>query len=107
MVVAPLETARGIQNKILEAMAMAKPVVASSVAADGITAEAEIHFYVEDGSKAQAERVNALLCDVGAMLRVGASARAHVEAHYGWQQQLRPLAEMMRGDLGRREVPTL
>lgn len=95
VVVAPLRTARGIQNKVLEAMAMAKPVVASPAAAEGIEAEAGVHFYVEDGARAEAERVCALLADTAAMQRVGHAARAHVIAHYGWEQQLAPLRHMM------------
>lgn len=39
VVVAPLQIARGIQNKVLEGMAMAKPVVATSMAMEGIAAE--------------------------------------------------------------------
>ncbi|MFX4404606.1 glycosyltransferase, partial [Acinetobacter baumannii] len=39
LVVAPLRIARGIQNKVLEAMAMARPVIASGAAAEGIVAQ--------------------------------------------------------------------
>ncbi len=46
--VAPLEIARGTQNKILEAMAMGVPVVTSSVAAGGVDAEAREHLLVAD-----------------------------------------------------------
>lgn len=95
VVVAPLRTARGIQNKVLEAMAMAKPVVASPAAAEGIDAQAGVHVYVEDGARAEAERVCALLADTAAMQRVGRAARAHVMAHYGWDQELAPLRHMM------------
>ena len=47
VVVAPLRIARGIQNKVLEAMAMARPVVVSPAAAEGIEAEDGVHFHVE------------------------------------------------------------
>jgi len=46
IVVAPLRIARGIQNKVLEAMAMAKPVVASTAAAEGIDAVDGEHLMV-------------------------------------------------------------
>ena len=95
VVVAPLRTARGIQNKVLEAMAMAKPVVASPAAAEGIDAQAGVHFYVEDSARAEADRVCALLADSKAMQRVGDVARAHVIAHYGWSQKLAPLRHMI------------
>jgi sugar transferase (PEP-CTERM/EpsH1 system associated) len=95
VVVAPLRTARGIQNKVLEAMAMAKPVVASPAAAEGIDAQVGVHFYVENSAHTEAERVCALLADTAAMQRVGRAARAHVIAHYGWDQELAPLRRMM------------
>jgi glycosyltransferase involved in cell wall biosynthesis len=46
--VAPLNIARGTQNKILEAMAMGVPVVTSRVAAGGVDAEPVKHFLVAD-----------------------------------------------------------
>lgn len=95
VVVAPLRTARGIQNKVLEAMAMAQPVVASPAAAEGIDAQAGVHFYVENSARAEAERVCALFADANEMQRVGRAARAHVIAHYGWNQQLAPLQRMI------------
>mgnify|MGYP000140168675 CR=1 FL=1 len=56
LVVAPLRIARGIQNKVLEAMAMAKPVVASPAAAEGTIAEHGQHLFVERDVRAEAER---------------------------------------------------
>ena len=44
VVVAPLTIARGIQNKVLEAMAMARPVLLTPGAATGIAAGDAIHF---------------------------------------------------------------
>lgn len=95
VVVAPLRTARGMQNKVLEAMAMAKPVVASPAAAEGIDAQAGTHFYVEDNALAEAERVCALLADTNVMQRIGLAARTHVIAHYGWNQQLASLKQII------------
>lgn len=95
VVVAPLRIARGIQNKVLEAMAMARPVVASPAAAEGIDAEPGIHFFVEPDVTAEAERVWALLDQPSAALEIGAAARAHVIQHYGWENQLSPLDDLM------------
>jgi sugar transferase (PEP-CTERM/EpsH1 system associated) len=95
VVVAPLRTARGIQNKVLEAMAMARPVVASAPAAEGIDAEAGKHFYIEPDVSAEAERVCALLDQPQEALKTGAAARAHVIRHYGWDRQLAPLDDLM------------
>lgn len=96
VVVAPLRIARGIQNKVLEAMAMAKPVVASTAAAEGITAENGTHFFVEPDVEAEAARVCALLAKPETALKIGKAARAHVAAHYGWAGQLAPLDALMQ-----------
>ena len=95
VIVAPLRIARGIQNKVLEAMAMARPVVASPAAAEGIEAEAGIHLYVEHKLRAEAERVCAVLEQPREGLHIGAAARAHVLRHYGWESQLAPLDDLM------------
>src|SRR3546814_7980412 len=57
-VVAPLLLARGVQNKLLEAMAMARPVVASSAAATGIDASDGEHLLVAAGAEAQIGRAS-------------------------------------------------
>jgi polysaccharide biosynthesis protein PslH len=95
VVVAPLRIARGIQNKVLEAMAMAKPVVASPAAAEGIDATDKVHFHIEHDVEAEAARVCALLDNGKASLDMGKAARAHVVAHYGWATQLAPFDAIM------------
>jgi sugar transferase (PEP-CTERM/EpsH1 system associated) len=92
VVVAPLGLARGIQNKVLEAMAMARPVVASPAAFEGIDAEPGRELIVaEDG----AEAIIALLADPVAAEALGQAARRRVEARYGWEARLAPLATML------------
>ena len=95
VVVAPLRIARGIQNKVLEAMAMAKPVVASTAAAEGIDAVDGEHLLVASKVSDEAAKVCALLADTDERLRLGAAARAHVIAHYGWDAQLALLKSLM------------
>jgi sugar transferase (PEP-CTERM/EpsH1 system associated) len=97
VVVAPLKLARGIQNKVLEAMAMARPVVASPAAFEGIEAEPGRHLLVADGAAATADAVRRLLEAPGT---IGADARDHVASHYRWEARLAPLVEMV--DPGRR-----
>lgn len=95
VVVAPLRIARGIQNKVLEAMAMARSVVVSPAAAEGIDAEAGVHFYIESDVTAEAGRVCSLLDEPLDARKTGAAARAHVIRHYGWEIQLAPLDDLM------------
>lgn len=95
VVVAPLKIARGIQNKVLEAMAMAKPIVASSAAFEGIEAEAGQDLLVADSAQEQAEAVLKLLSDpVRASCRGGA-ARRRVETSYSWPAKLAPLTGLL------------
>ena len=95
VVVAPLLLARGVQNKLLEAMAMARPVVASPAAAEGIDAVPGAHLRVADGAEAIAEAVLALLGDPAAATAMGAAARQQMIARYGWDARLAPLADLL------------
>ena len=94
-VVAPLQIARGVQNKVLEAMAMARPIVLTRAAATGIAGEDGVHFAIADGADALAARVLALLDNRAAGLAMGGAARALVRDHAGWDHVLAPLPGMM------------
>lgn len=89
VVVAPLKLARGVQNKVLEAMAMARPVVASTAAAHGIDHAGTIRIGADE--RALAEAVVALLADPVAAATLGQAARARVIERYGWDARLAPL----------------
>ncbi|WP_375395130.1 TIGR03087 family PEP-CTERM/XrtA system glycosyltransferase [uncultured Sphingomonas sp.] len=84
--VAPLKLARGVQNKILEAMAMARAVVATPCAAEGIDHDGTI--VVADGAAAFAGAVSALIDDVRRADAIGQAARARVIARYSWDGRL-------------------
>ena len=95
VVVAPLRLARGIQNKLLEAMAMARAVVASPAAFEGIDAVPGRDLLVADGARAEADAVLALLADPPRAARMGAAARARVEERYGWGARLAALDALL------------
>jgi len=93
VVVAPLKLARGIQNKVLEAMAMARPVVASDAAAQGIDHDGTI---MTGGSVADiANAVNIVLGDQKAAGEMGKAARERVRTRYSWDACLAPLDQIM------------
>ena len=98
VVAAPLRIARGVQNKVLEAMAMGKAVVASPAAFEGIEAEPGRDLIVADGAGAQAEAIAALLADPARATSLGAAARARMEAAYSWEARLAPLASILAAD---------
>ncbi|QAY79163.1 TIGR03087 family PEP-CTERM/XrtA system glycosyltransferase [Sphingosinicella sp. BN140058] len=95
VVVAPLRIARGIQNKVLEAMAMARPVVASPAAFEGIEATPGRDLLVADTADAQAKTIRHLLCDPVRAATIGAAARRRMEEAYRWEVRLAPLANIV------------
>jgi glycosyltransferase involved in cell wall biosynthesis len=95
LVVAPLRIARGIQNKVLEAMAMAKPVVASPAAHEGIEADAGRELTVADGAAATAKAIRRLLAAPDEAATLGRAARARMVESYGWDKRLAPLEALV------------
>ncbi|ONF95234.1 TIGR03087 family PEP-CTERM/XrtA system glycosyltransferase [Sphingomonas jeddahensis] len=89
VVVAPLQLARGVQNKVLEAMAMARPVVASAAAAEGIDHAGTIRIAID--AKGYASTIKQLFADPAGASALGAAARRQVIARYGWDARLAPL----------------
>lgn len=96
-VVAPLRIARGVQNKVLEAMAMGRPVVASPQAAEGIDAVPGEHLLVPQDIAREAEAILGLLADPARAAALGQAARRRVEARYDWAETLAPLGAMLFG----------
>jgi sugar transferase (PEP-CTERM/EpsH1 system associated) len=93
--VAPLRIARGIQNKVLEALAMGLPVVGTTAATQGVAGEPGRDYLVADGAAATADAVSRLLADTAAARALGARARAFVEAHYDWETAFQPLDALL------------
>ncbi|NKE45418.1 TIGR03087 family PEP-CTERM/XrtA system glycosyltransferase [Roseomonas frigidaquae] len=87
--VAPLRIARGIQNKVLEAMALARPVVASPEAFEGVRALPGRDILVAEGAEAMAEAVRGVLA--GRHPGLGERARAAVTEAHDWGATLRRL----------------
>lgn len=88
VVIAPMRIARGVQNKVLEAMAMACPVVATSAAAEGLALEQGAEILVEDDPEAFAKVVVSTIDHPESGAAIGAAARARVLDDYIWPRQL-------------------
>ena len=84
--VAPLRIARGIQNKVLEAMAMARPVVVSDAAAEGIDHDGTLR--TAGDAEGFAREVSRLIADRALGDALGQAARQRVQARYGWAARL-------------------
>nr|WP_212760964.1 TIGR03087 family PEP-CTERM/XrtA system glycosyltransferase [Telluria aromaticivorans] len=91
--VAPLRIARGIQNKVLEAMAMATPVVVSPQALEGIDAEPGLELVLAQDAAGFSDAVAALLARNGN--EIGLAARAKVENKYSWPSNLACIGERL------------
>lgn len=87
-VVAPLRLARGLQNKVLEAMAMARPVVAAGSCVKAISAAAQAGLQPADDVAGYVERLTAWLGDRAAADAAGQSARGFVVGAYSWDAHL-------------------
>ena len=98
---APLRIARGLQNKVLEAMAMRVPVVASPQAFNGINAVADRDLLVADGPEAFSRAALSLLDDPARRERFAAAARASVEVNHDWERILRGLEALVLEGAGR------
>ena len=95
--VAPLRIARGIQNKVLEAMAMSRPVVCTSNAFEGIVARPGHDLLVVDQARQFAAEVVRLLLDKGNREKLARNGRACIERHYRWSKRLAILAKDFPG----------
>ncbi len=89
--VVPLRLARGIQNKVLEAMASGLPVVCTTKAHEGIRAEPGAELLVADEPSRIVETLTGLLERPAWAEEVGKRARACVERNYDWDRILEGL----------------
>ena len=90
---APIWTGRGsgTRLKLLEYMACAKPVITTSIAAEGLKFQNGVEGIVEDDVRSFAAHVVRLLADPDLASRLGANARTRVEHDYDWTQISRDL----------------
>ena len=95
--VAPLRVARGIQNKVLEALAMGLPTVGTTSATQGVEGSPGHDFLVADEAADFADQVIALLQDPERARALGRAGRDFVERTYDWEACLSPLDEILDG----------
>jgi len=91
LMVAPLNIARGTQNKILEAMASGVPVVASRVAAGGVDAVAGEHLAVASTPEEYAQAILRILGDPAERRRLAVAGRERMLSHHAWDRSMQRL----------------
>jgi glycosyltransferase involved in cell wall biosynthesis len=95
VVVAPLTIARGIQNKVLEALAMGKALVASPQALLGLKVQPGVHVLSATTPAEWQEAIQRLLGDEDVRRTLGAAGRRYVEEHHCWDRCLQPFADLL------------
>jgi sugar transferase (PEP-CTERM/EpsH1 system associated) len=93
--VVPLQIARGVQNKVLEALAMAKAVVASPACVAGLQTQHDVHLKIACNVGEWTETVLSLLANQDERERLGAAGRRYVEQHHRWETCLAPLGNLL------------
>lgn len=86
--IAPMQIARGIQNKILEAMAMERPVITTSLGIEGIDNYPQEGVYVSDDATQQIKWISEKLQNSAVSV---ASSRKWLQDNYSWEAKLNPL----------------
>jgi sugar transferase (PEP-CTERM/EpsH1 system associated) len=104
--VAPLRIARGIQNKVLEAMAMGKAVVASPHALSGLGVEPGTHALAATDGNQWADAVGALLDDDSLRRRLGAAGLCYVWDRHCWDACLGQFGTILDQISGRDKIET-
>ena len=92
IVIVPLRIARGIQNKVLEAMAMGKAVVVSRSAFTGLEVQPGRDLLVADNELGFADCCNRLLGSPGLNSQLSVMSRKSVEVSYTWEKAMEVLA---------------
>jgi glycosyltransferase involved in cell wall biosynthesis len=100
--VAPMRIARGIQNKVLEAMAMAKAVIATPAALEGVDATIGTEAIACASPAAFAQECVRLIEDAAAAATIGRAARARILSDYQWPAQLQRLDAVLDALIARR-----
>jgi sugar transferase (PEP-CTERM/EpsH1 system associated) len=106
LTVAPLRIARGTQNKILEAMAMGTPVVASVLASRGVDAVAGQHLLAADTPQDMCAAILSVLDDPQLRARLSQAGRARVLSHHAWPSSMKRLDAVIERCLARWSHPS-
>ena len=99
--VAPMRTARGLQNKVLEAMAAGLPVVLTAKAAEGIDAIDGREYLIVDPPDRMIRCILQLLQEPSKRSRIGQAARQFVASRHRWDDALKPLEFAVTGMIER------
>ena len=92
--VVPLRIARGVQNKVLEAMSCGRPVICSPAPLQGLAVEPGLHVLKADSAEDWVSAIGRVFEDVCLQQELGMAASAFVQLHHSWDQCLAPLEQL-------------
>lgn len=95
VVVAPLQIARGVQNKVLEAMSTGKAVVATPQALTGINAIPRVHLLSAETIDEWVSSIESLWSNSQMANEIGNRARQYVQTHHRWDSCLAPFSRLV------------
>jgi len=95
--VAPMQIGIGMQNKILEAMAMGLPVITSSLANNAIGAKHGEEIWIADTPEKVAEGISYLLSNTELSLKLGRNGRELMVNAFSWNKQNEQLLRLISG----------
>jgi glycosyltransferase involved in cell wall biosynthesis len=104
-VIAPLRIGGGTRLKILEAMAMGRPVVSTTLGAEGLAVSHGRDILIADGAHAFAAEVGRVLDDDRLADDLGSAARRLVEERYDWEHSAAKLAALYRSAVAAHGTP--
>lgn len=93
--VVPLHIARGVQNKVLEAMSCGRPVICSPSPLKGLAAEPGLHLLQADSAEEWVQSISRVFDDTCLQEELGMAGAAYVQLRHSWDQCLAPLDDML------------
>lgn len=97
--VCPLRLGAGVQNKVLEYMALGLPVVSTTLGLEGFSARNRIEIAIADNAVDFASEVLALVKDRKYAASMAKAARNYIENHHSWDSTLRPVLNVINNRL--------
>lgn len=94
--IAPMQIGTGLQNKLLEAMAMQVPCITSPLANQALRAKEDEEIFVARTPKEYADKITFLLDHPAEAHKVAMNGYNYVQRNYSWERETNKIAELIR-----------
>ena len=105
--IVPMRLSRGLQNKVLEALAMAKATVVAPPALAALKTVLGTHLLSAETAREWVEAVSGLFDNPARRRELGLAGRQFVEEHHHWETCLRPLTDRIQAAICKRDAFSL